>query len=234
MQPPDLDAAALPAIDVIVPVFNESVLIGDKLADLARLDYPLDRLRVWVADGGSTDGTADAVVGSSACVAGLDVRLVHADARGKPAQLSEAFHAATTDWVMVTDCDARLDPGTLRTMVMATRADADVALVGALVEPGRAHPLDRAHWKAVNWLRALEARAGCAGLVVGPAYLARRDLLGPFPEGTIMDDVHLCCRAALFGARIAMVRAPVVELRAPIAVAELARHKFRKTLGYIH
>lgn len=234
MQPTDPDLAVLPAIDVIVPVFNESGLIGDKLADVAQLDYPRDRLVVWVADGGSTDGTAEAAVASSARAAGLDVRLVRANARGKPAQLSEAFEAVTSDWVMVTDCDARLDPSTLRAMLIAARADAHIGLVGAAVEPRCSHPLDRAHWKAVNWLRALEARAGCAGLVVGPAYLARRDLLGPFPGGTIMDDVHLCCRAALLGARIAMVPSRVVELRAPVGVAEFARHKFRKALGYMH
>lgn len=222
-----------PAVDVIVPVFNERGFVEDKLADLLRLDYPRDRLTVWVVDGGSTDGTAEVVGACGARGAGLDVRVLRSSECGKPAQLSAAFGSATSEWVLVTDCDARLAPCTLKAMLAAAHRSPDVGLVGARVEPRTAHRLDMTHWKAVNWLRALEARAGCAGLVVGPAYLARRDLLGPFPDGTIMDDVHLCCRAALVGARIALVQSAVVELRAPVAFREFIRHKFRKTLGYI-
>lgn len=225
--------ATSPAVDVIVPVFNERGLIEDKLADLLRIDYPRDRLTVWVVDGGSTDGTAEVVDACGARGAGLEVRVLRSGGCGKPAQLNAAFESVTSEWVLVTDCDARLAPGTLTTMLAAAHQSPDVALVGARVEPGSAHRLDVAHWKAVNWLRALEARAGCAGLVVGPAYLARRDLLGPFPDGTVMDDVHLCCRAALAGARIALVQSAVVELRAPVAFREFIRHKFRKTLGYV-
>jgi cellulose synthase/poly-beta-1,6-N-acetylglucosamine synthase-like glycosyltransferase len=222
-----------PRVDVVVPVFNELGLLAGKLENLARLEYPRERMTVWVVDGCSTDGTAESVRTWAKGHPGLEVRFLRAAASGKPEQLSAAFEATTSEWVLVTDADARLEPDALKAMVAAVLEDPSVALVGAPVEPAQAHRLDQAHWKIVNWFRYLEARAGCVGLVVGPAYLVRRDLLAPFPAGTIMDDVHLCCRAALAGARIAIVPTVVTELRAPITIAELARHKMRKALGYL-
>src|SRR5688572_27263661 len=53
---PGSDEAAfeLPPVLVLVPVFDEAALIEGKLANLASLEYPADRLRVVIWDGGST------------------------------------------------------------------------------------------------------------------------------------------------------------------------------------
>ncbi|MEO7190277.1 MAG: glycosyltransferase [Vicinamibacterales bacterium] len=44
-----------------MPTFNQRGTIQSKLHELATLDYPTDRLHVIVVDGGSSDGTRDAV-----------------------------------------------------------------------------------------------------------------------------------------------------------------------------
>ncbi|MBM3296798.1 MAG: glycosyltransferase [Candidatus Aminicenantes bacterium] len=52
-----------PRIAVVVPTLNEEARIGDKIEDLRRTDYPAERVRWVIVDGGSGDRTA-AVVGS--------------------------------------------------------------------------------------------------------------------------------------------------------------------------
>lgn len=47
----------LPPVDVIVAVFNELRTIEGRIASLLELDYPGDRLRFVVVDGGSCGGT---------------------------------------------------------------------------------------------------------------------------------------------------------------------------------
>ena len=72
-----------------------------------------------------------------------------------------------------------------------------------------------------------------AGLVVGPCYLMRRDLVTRFPSDALVDDLHAACRAAEVGGRIALVSARVTELRAARGPVEFVRHKHRKARGYL-
>ena len=50
-----------PPVDIIVAVFNEARTITGKIANLLALDYPGDRLRFIVVDGGSSDDTCEHV-----------------------------------------------------------------------------------------------------------------------------------------------------------------------------
>ena len=219
-------------IDVIVPVYNEAAMIEGKLANLAQLAYPMDCLRVFVVDGGSDDGTAE-IAERWALGRELRVTVIQTRAVGKPAQLNAALERVSSEWVLVTDADARLAPGALGAMVRALE-DPQVGLVGTEVLPADGHPLDRAHWTAANWLLRLERRLGTAGLVVGPCYLVRRRLLDRLPADTVSDDVRVSCRALLSGARIDVVSETVYELRTPDGGLPLFRHKVRKARGYLH
>src|ERR1700722_2065464 len=46
-----------PRVAVVIPAWNEAAVIQRTLDQLAHLEYPSDRLRVYVVDDASTDGT---------------------------------------------------------------------------------------------------------------------------------------------------------------------------------
>lgn len=48
-----------PRIDVVLPVRDEAAYLRRSLGSVLRQDLPADRVRVFVVDGGSTDGTPD-------------------------------------------------------------------------------------------------------------------------------------------------------------------------------
>ena len=58
MTGPDMSP---PCIDVVIPAFDEETDIGRCLDHVFAQDHPPERMRVWVVDAGSTDGTADVV-----------------------------------------------------------------------------------------------------------------------------------------------------------------------------
>jgi cellulose synthase/poly-beta-1,6-N-acetylglucosamine synthase-like glycosyltransferase len=221
-----------PSIDVIVPVYNEAATIRAKLSNLAKLDYPRDCLHVLVVDGGSNDGTAELVERWN-CPQDFRVEVLRTEAVGKPAQMTAGLGRTRTDWVLVTDADAQLPDGLLKSMVKLAQANGSVGLVGTPIHPMSDDPFDWAHWTMANWLRRLERKCGTAGLVVGPCYLARRELLAVLGWGTVADDVYVSCRALLGGHRIELTSLPVRELRAPVGGRELFRHKLRKAMGYV-
>lgn len=220
-----------PSIDVIVPVHNEAPWIAEKIRDCAALDYPAGRLRVWIVDGASTDGTLERArleIGTDTRFRVLLVGVAH-----KTAQLNAALRHATAAWVAVTDADARLPPETLRTLAAAASADPGLGAVGTLVRPGEAHPLEHLHWRLSNLVRRAEAALGCASLVVAPCYVFRRAVLPSFPSDVVADDVHVSLAAAAAGLRVGLALVTASELRSPVDPVELFAHKRRKVEAYL-
>ena len=52
-----------PNVAVVVPAWNEAAVIGRTIDTLLALDYPAERLRVYVVDDASTDETPDGRAG---------------------------------------------------------------------------------------------------------------------------------------------------------------------------
>jgi succinoglycan biosynthesis protein ExoA len=56
-----MSRSVAPLVDVVTPAFNEEAGIDRCLDCVFGQDYPVDRMRVWVVDAGSTDRTVDIV-----------------------------------------------------------------------------------------------------------------------------------------------------------------------------
>ena len=220
-----------PAVDVIVATYNEAARIEDKVANLRGLRYPRERLRFWIVDGASSDGTADIAVRCVRDDPRFTILREHPD---KTAQVNAALARCAAPWIFVTDADARLHPATLTTLLEVAAADESVGAVGVAVCPAEScHWLERVHWRISNRVRQLEGLAGCASLVTAPGYLVRRELVARLPADVEADDVHVALTAGLSGCRVGFADTPVVELRAPRTLPELFGHKLRKTRGYL-
>jgi hypothetical protein len=101
------------------------------------------------------------------------------------------------------------------------------------VAPVRAHAVEALHWRLSNALRRLESDRGAATLVSGPCYLFRRALLSGFPEDVVADDAHVALLAAARGRGVRLAPVTVSELRSPVRLRDLFRHKLRKTDAYL-
>src|SRR3546814_12782178 len=53
----DVSDNALPEVTVLVAAYNEEQCIEDKIANTLNLDYPKDKLSVFIVTDGSTDNT---------------------------------------------------------------------------------------------------------------------------------------------------------------------------------
>jgi len=226
-------AGQLPPLAVVVPVRNEEALAEGKLRDLLSTDYPADRLRIVVVDGGSTDRTVDLVTG----VMRTDARisLVHADhARGKASQLNHALEHVAEDFVVVTDVDARLHPSALRELVRLLQGAPDTAMAGAVVSPAASLPEERAYWWFLNRLWWLEGEVLGSAMASAACYAVRRSHCPRLPDDVHNDDAFLM---NALGARRARVRlclaAKATELRVPQTVAETLRFRVRRGHGYL-
>ncbi len=142
-RPPARTAArraddAAPDVDVVVPARNEAANLPATLASLGAQDYG-GRLRIWVVDDRSDDGTAEVVLRAAAHDERLRLVRVRAPSRRLAPKVNAVAHgiaAGSAPWIVTTDADCVHPPGWVRTL-LASADERDVMVTG-YVETGRA------------------------------------------------------------------------------------------------
>lgn len=182
---------------VVIPTLNEERHLPGLLADLRRLNVPAE---VVVADGGSTDGTAEVA-------ARAGVRVVRT-ARGRAMQMNAGAGVVGGEWLCFLHADVRLPPDARDDLAAAVRAGALEAAVWRLAIEGWGFPL-----RVMEFGARLRDRLG--GLPYGDqGLLVRRalfDAVGGFPAIPIMEDVAMV--------RALRRRTPIRRFRSAVRVS---------------
>lgn len=222
----------LPPIAVLMATLNEVAGIDAKLADLARCDYPGDRLRIVIVDGGSSDGTVARI--EAARAAGAPIELLRAPHLGsKLEQLRYGLEAIDEELVVTTDADSALDPGCVRALVGLLVSDPTTAVVGARIRPATDLLEERIYWWFLDLLWWLEGEALSAAVVSGVCYAVRRRVVLAAPRAAGADDILFALAAGAHGHGVRLCRAAgAMETRVPHTLAEFLSFRRRRGAGY--
>jgi GT2 family glycosyltransferase len=106
-----------PLVSIVIPMYNEAEAITRCLESLLRQDYPRDRMDIVVADGCSTDGSADAVRALSSGRSNL--RLVPNPMRRTPAGLNAGIRASRGEIVIILGAHTKVNGDFVRLNVEA-------------------------------------------------------------------------------------------------------------------
>ena len=147
LQLPEVNDSELPRITLVVPTWNEELSISSKLASLSAQEYPREKVEVIVIDSNSSDGTVGLVNTWSSTNSGnfSRIRVIEMDRRmGKTTAISQAFSSAdqSSEVLVMTDVDARLDPGSIRRLG-AWFTNPEIGAVGGT--PDRHAAVNKAH-----------------------------------------------------------------------------------------
>ncbi len=197
-------SSAEPSVSAVMVARNEEKVIARKVNNLLTLDYPPEKLDVVVVSDGSSDRTAAIL---TECERNSRVRaVVKAVSQGKAAGLNDAIQSARGEVLLFTDARQEIEPGALRFLI-ENFGDPEVgAASGELMlgdpasgETGKGMGL---YWRVEKKIRELESASGSVAGATGAIYCARRNLLDPLPEGTILDDVLLPMQVVRKGSRV--------------------------------
>ena len=241
--PPAATAAALPAVTVQLPLYNERYVARRLIEAVAGLDYPRDRFEIQVLDD-STDDTCDIVARTLAALP-ADLRVVHQRRQDrthfKAGALSAGLDHARGELIAVFDADFVPPPDFLRAVVPLFAA-ADVGMVQARwdhLNPDHSI-LTQMQALLLNGHFAIEhvarSRSGCFFNFNGTAGVFRRqciDEAGGWQGDTLTEDMDLSYRAQLAGWRFAYRPDIACPAELPVNMNAFLNQQHRWAMGSI-
>ena len=220
-------------VSIIVPVFNEEEAIGNKLENLMKLSYPSELVEVLIADGGSTDRTAEIVSGYADSFS--RIKLLGSDTRsGKVHDLNKGLAAAKGDIIVISDADCLVDENGLEVLAVELKKEG-VGAAGVCTVPNSENcpPEEVEYWVVNNKLKFLESSAGSAHCLIASFYGFWKKYLSRFPDNVIADDLYTALRIVQIGNKAVYTpSAMAVEQRVPTSLKSMFYHKHRKAHGY--
>ena len=220
-----------PSVTVVIPTFNEEVVITEKIENTLHLDYPQDRLQILVCDDTSEDHTVEIV--KSYAWAGVE--LSQGTTRsGKVGGLNRALGLATGEIFIIADADILAAPDALRELV-ANFADETVGCVLAQTRmksskegTGESGGL---YWRYEARIRQSESDIHSTVAATGHFMALRRKLLQPIPMHVILDDFYLAMMTIRQGYRVISEPKAIVWERPTQSMIDEVSRRSRLTAG---
>ena len=236
---PPADAGAPSAVDVVVAARDEQAVIGRLVERIAGLDYPQERLLLWVIDDGSEDRTPEVLADLQTRHPQLRVLRRSRDAGGgKSGALNLVLQQLEGRWMFVLDADADLQVDVLERLLPWAEAGGWSAVqLRKAVANAEVNLLTRAQAMEMAFDALIqEGRLATGGVTElrGNGQLLRREAVlacGGFNEATVTDDLDLSFRLLLGQELIGVLWDPPVKEEAVLTLPALWRQRQRWAEG---
>jgi len=223
-----------PFVSVIVPAYNEAMVIESTIKSLLASDYT--NYEIIVIDDGSPDDTSKIVAEKF----GDDkrVKLFTEANAGKAEALNTGLRHAKGDVIIALDADTLFGPQTISSLAHRFYDPEMGAVAGNAKVGNRTNIVTR--WQALEYItsqnmdRRAFASLNCITVVPGAVGAWRRDLLevaGGFSSDTLAEDQDLTLRIRRLGYKIGYEEDAVAWTEAPDTLRTLARQRFRWAYG---
>jgi cellulose synthase/poly-beta-1,6-N-acetylglucosamine synthase-like glycosyltransferase len=213
----------LPRLTLVVPAHDEAAALPAKLANLALLDYPREKLEVVFVSDGSTDATDEILAAAETD----SVRVLRLGRRGgKSAALNHGVAAARHEVLVFSDASTLFAPDALRQLARHF-ADPRVGVAcGILRFQGgpEFQQTEGVYWRYEKALRVMEARLGATLTASGAIYALRRAAWRPLSPDVMIDDFVVPLNARRAGYEVVFdPEAAATEFAADSVADEFAR-----------
>ncbi len=241
-------APYLPRVAVVVPAWNEGAVIGASVDRLMSLEYPRDRIRVYVVDDASTDDTPDVVKAKALEYPGAVVHLRRdKGGEGKAHTLNHGIRIILQDdWMealLIMDADVIYLPNSLRRMTRHL-GDPEVGAVTAYIAEGSADKNYLTRFIGMEYVlsqvaaRRAQNVLGALACLAGGAQLHSRenliDIGGEIDTSSLAEDTVTTFKTQLGGRRVVFEPHAVVLAEEPQLINSLWKQRLRWARGNVY
>ncbi len=230
--------ADLPTVTVIVPCFNEETTIQRTVESLLGLDYPKDKLSIFLINDGSTDGTRNVLDGYASGYP--NIRVFHKGNEGKWKTLNHGLQHVTSEFVGCLDADSFVEPDALKQIISAFCHNPKAMAVTPSMRVWQPNTIIRkiqcAEYDLGIFIRKSFAFLGAIHITPGPFSIFRKkvfDILGPYRHAHNTEDLEIALRMQKAGMIIENAHNAIVYTVGPATPYKLYRQRVRWTGGYL-
>jgi cellulose synthase/poly-beta-1,6-N-acetylglucosamine synthase-like glycosyltransferase len=190
-------------VTIIIPAFNESLVLRQKIENTLALDYPSEKLPIIIVTDGSTDGSENIVKEFP------QITLLHSPQRmGKTAAIKRAIKQVQSPVVVFSDANAMLNKGCIQNLVhhYIDPAVGGVAGEKRIADPRHATAIGNAeglYWTYESFMKKQDSKFNTVVGAAGELYSIRTALFPAIDDKVILDDFVISMKVCLQGYRIA-------------------------------
>jgi poly-beta-1,6-N-acetyl-D-glucosamine synthase len=230
-QPPITNPNDLPDVTFLIAAYNEEQYIEEKIKNTLSLDYPSEKLSVFVVTDGSTDRTPERVKKFHA------VKLFHESPRkGKIHAVNRVMKFLKTPIVVFSDANTFVNKEALKNIVKHYQDPT----VGGVAGEKRIFKKDEdnasgagegVYWKYESFLKRKDAEVYSIVGAAGELFSIRTELYEAPEENIIIEDFYLSLKIATKGYRFMYEPEAYAMETASASVEEEWKRKVRICAG---
>ncbi len=175
---------ALPSVTILIPAYNEQAVLETKIQNTLQIDYPKDKLAIFVISDGSTDNTNQ--IAEEMAKQGQITFIPVLERKGKANALNVGLAQARSDIIVFSDSSIMLQPDSIKQIVRRF-SDPKIGCIS-----GEDHIPDDEGGEGLYgqyelFLRNQESQVGSIVGASGSFYAQRRLVCSEFIEGLAPD-----------------------------------------------
>jgi cellulose synthase/poly-beta-1,6-N-acetylglucosamine synthase-like glycosyltransferase len=228
----------LPTVTIIVPCFNEQTTIQRTVESLLTLDYPKDKISLFLINDGSTDNTRSVLDGYASGYA--NIRVFHKVNEGKWRTLNYGLEYVTSEFVGCLDADSFVNPDALCEIISTFNAHPDAMAVTPSMRVWKPNTIVRriqaAEYDLGIFVRKVFSFLGAIHITPGPFSIFKKkvfDIVGPYKHAHNTEDLEIALRMQKVGMIIENAHNAIVYTVAPASARLLYKQRVRWTGGFL-
>lgn len=231
-----------PMLSVLIPAYNEEVVIEDTLRSLAQQDYPAESYEVLLINDGSKDNTL--AISEKVAAEYPVIRIINVPkgqgGKGKSRTLNNGLKHANGEMIIVYDADSTPEPDCVRLLAQTLMADQSLIAVNGKVRTRNWKDSALSTFIAIEFIYFQWIFQGGRwhrfrlSTLMGTNYVIWRDaldILGGFDEKSLVDDTEMSFRVFLGQKRIKWVPYAIGWQQDPSTLDIFVKQRSRWTQG---
>ncbi len=236
-HPEDLDLDTYPSVTITVPCYNEEKTIEKTVNSLLALDYPKDKLMIFIVDDGSKDTTWNVI---QQFKDNPNIKVFHKENGGKHTALNLGLEHVTSEFVGCLDADSFVHPQALKRIMKYFETDlTTMAVAPSIIVYNPQNILQTAQkveYDMAVYTKKMLGFTGGIHVTPGPFSIFRSKVftdLGPYRKAHHTEDQEIALRMQEHGYKIDHCPDAYVYTTAPNSVPKLYRQRLRWIYGFI-
>lgn len=232
------ELANYPRVTIAVPAWNEGRTIEKTVRSLLALNYPKDKLKIFLIDDGSSDNTY-AVMQEFAGEPNIEIYTKPNG--GKHTALNLALEKSDAPFFSCLDADAFAEEESLiRIMSFFEKVPSAMAVAPSIIVNEPKNILQKAQgaeYEMAVYVKKMLGFLGAIHVTPGPLTVFRKEVfnnLGPYRHAHNTEDMEIAYRMQVNGYKIEQCNDAFVYTNTPNTVKKLYKQRLRWIYGFIN